>query len=155
MDSTLLKTHTHLNMPGPFHPISPNVVKKILDPEFVEMVEVTIDDIISQVPGHPPPPAWLPITNISQWVEWYSLMAAILCSKIPDKARHQSCGRRGIMRASDGSLTTANTADKLSPDGTSIGQSQTRAKSSPLSTGSLAAIPPEGGCSLRTTVTIM
>ena len=31
------------------------------------------------------------------------------------------------MRASDGSPTTANTADKSSLDGTSIGQSQTRA----------------------------
>ena len=38
------------------------------------------------MPGCPPPPARLPITDISQWTERYSLMTAVLCSKFPDKA---------------------------------------------------------------------
>ena len=78
-----------LSMPGPFNPaasLSPKVVKCILDLEFVEMSEVKVDDIAAQAPGRPPPSARLPITNISQWIERYSLMAAVLCSKFPDKA---------------------------------------------------------------------
>ena len=78
-----------LTQPGPFNPataLSAKIAKKILDLEFVEMSEVTVDNVLPAVPGHPPPPARLPISDISQWVERYSLMAAVLCSKYPDKA---------------------------------------------------------------------
>ena len=78
-----------LSRPGPFNPaasLSPKVAKRILDLEFVEMLEVTVDDIAALVPGRPTPPARLHITDISQWIERYFLMAAVLCSKFPDKA---------------------------------------------------------------------
>ena len=59
-----------MTTPGPFNPaaaIAPKVVNKILDLEFVEMSEVTIDDVIPQVPGRPPPPVRLPIMDRSGW----------------------------------------------------------------------------------------
>ena len=88
-----------LTQPGPFNPaaaISAKVVKKILDLDFIE---VTIDDILPQVLGRPLPPARLPITDISQWVERYSLMAAVLCSKFPDKAGELFAYQVSIVRA--------------------------------------------------------
>ena len=51
-----------LTQPGPSNPaaaLSMKVVKRILDLEFVEMSEVTIDDVLPAVPGRPPPPARL------------------------------------------------------------------------------------------------
>jgi hypothetical protein len=60
------------------------VVKKILDLEFVEMSELTANDAPSQAPGRAPP-ARLPITDISHWVEKFSLMAAVICSRFPYK----------------------------------------------------------------------
>ena len=70
--------------PGPFDPaasLAPKVVKNIFDLEFVKMAELTVDDATPQVPSRPAPPARLPITDR------YSLMAAVLCSKFPEKAR--------------------------------------------------------------------
>ena len=78
-----------LTQPGPFNPaaaLSMKAVKRTLDLEFVEMAEVAIDDIRPAVPGRPPPPAQLPIMEISQLVERFSLMAAVLCMKFPHKA---------------------------------------------------------------------
>ena len=91
-----------LSQPGPFNPaasLSMKVVKKILDLEFVEMSEVMIDDMLPAVPGRPPPPARLPITDISQWVERFSLMAAVLCSKFPDKVAELFAYQASIVRA--------------------------------------------------------
>ena len=42
-----------------------------------------MDDDLPQTPGRP---ARLPITDISQWVECFSIMAAILCTCFPEKA---------------------------------------------------------------------
>ena len=50
---------------------------RILDLEFVEMAEIALDDDTLQTPGCPPAPARLPITDISQWVERYSLMTVL------------------------------------------------------------------------------
>ena len=52
------------------------------------MSEVTADvDLpLPQPPGRPPPPARLPTTDISQWVERFSLMAATLVTRFPEKA---------------------------------------------------------------------
>ena len=63
------------------------------------MSEVTVDDMSPQVPGRPPPPARLPITDISQWIERYSLMAAVLCSKFLDKAGELFAYQASIVRA--------------------------------------------------------
>jgi hypothetical protein len=78
-----------LNQPGSLNPAashSTKVVKRISDLEFVEMSEVTTDDVLPAISGRPPHPARLPITDISQCVERLSLMAAVLCSRFPDKA---------------------------------------------------------------------
>ena len=91
-----------LTKPGPFNPaasLGPKVVKRILDLEFVEMAEVTVDDISPQAPGRPPPPARLPITDISQWLERYSLMAAVLCTKFPEKVPELFAYQACIVRA--------------------------------------------------------
>ena len=37
-------------------------------------------------PGRPPPPARLPFTDISQWVERFLLIAATLVTRFPEKA---------------------------------------------------------------------
>lgn len=68
---------------GPAATLSPKVVKKILDLEFVEMAEISMDGDTPQAPGRP---SRLPITDISQWVERYATMAAILCTRFPSKA---------------------------------------------------------------------
>ena len=50
------------------------------------MLELTANNAPPQVPGRAPPPVHLPITDISQWVEKFSMMIAIICSRFPDKA---------------------------------------------------------------------
>lgn len=53
---------------GPYNPaaaIPAEVANKIIELEFVEMSEVTLDDDLPQTPGHTPAPACLPITDIS------------------------------------------------------------------------------------------
>lgn len=79
----------HLLSTGPFNPATTlpfKVVKKILDLEFVEMSEITMDDNLPNAPGRPLALACLQITDISQWVEGFSIMAAILTTHFPDKA---------------------------------------------------------------------
>ena len=63
------------------------------------MSEVTLDDLAPQALGRPPPPARLPITDISQWVERYSLMAAVICTRFPDKAKELFAYQTSIVRA--------------------------------------------------------
>ena len=88
---------------GPYNPaasLPPKVVKKILDLEFVEISEISIiDDVLAQTPGRPPAPARPPITDISQWVERFSLMAAVLCTRFPDKAPELWAYQATIVRA--------------------------------------------------------
>ncbi len=63
--------------PGPFNLAatpSTKVVKRILDLEFVEMSEVTVDADLPQGPDPPPAPAHLPVTDISQWLERFPLV---------------------------------------------------------------------------------
>ena len=80
-------TPTAVTQPGTFNPVGtlpPTVVKRILDSKFIEMSEVSINDDTSQTPGLAS--AHLPVTKISRWLERYSLMAAILCTRFPHKA---------------------------------------------------------------------
>ncbi len=76
MLGSMLQAETRpLTAQGPFNPtaaLPAKVVKKILDLEFVEMAEVSLDVEPEQVPGRPPPPGRLPVTDISQWLERYS-----------------------------------------------------------------------------------
>ena len=75
-----------LRAPGPYNPaasLPPKIVKKLLELEFVEMSELTINDT---PPGRAPPPARPPITDVSHWVERLALMAAVICSRFPEKS---------------------------------------------------------------------
>ena len=92
----------HLLSSGPFNPaasLPPKLVKKILDLDFVEMSEITTDDNLPNTPGRPPAPARLPITDISQWVERFSIMAAILATRFPDKSPELWAYQATIVRA--------------------------------------------------------
>ena len=99
---TPLATHPTLSAPGPFNPaaaVPVKVVKRILDLEFVEIAEISVEVDTPQVPGRPPPPARPPITDISQWVERFSLMAAILSTRFPEKAPEFWAYQASIVRA--------------------------------------------------------
>ena len=95
-------TTSLVSAPGPFNPAASmpmKVVKRILDMEFVEMSEISIDDDTTQTPGRPPAPARLPVTEISQWVERYSLMAAVLTTRFQAKAPELLAYQATIVRA--------------------------------------------------------
>ena len=73
------------------------MVKKILDLDFVEMSEISItDDELAQTPGRRPAPAR---PDISQWIERFSLMAVVLCTRFPDKAPELWAYQATIVRA--------------------------------------------------------
>ena len=91
-----------LHAPGPFNPtasLPQRVVQRILDLEFLEMSDVTADADLPHTPGRPPPPARLPITDISQWVERFSKMAATLVTRFPEKAPELFAYQAQIVRA--------------------------------------------------------
>ncbi len=80
--------HAALHQPGPFNPganLSTPVLNKILSLKFVEMAEISAEDPPNPTPGRPAPPK-RPITDISQWLEKYSAMAAALTARFPEKA---------------------------------------------------------------------
>lgn len=94
-----LPTPTHsITSSGPFNPtavLPPKVVRRILELDFLEMAEVTLDPEPSPVLGRPAPP----ITDISKWVERYSLMAATLATRFPEKAPELFAYQATIVRA--------------------------------------------------------
>lgn len=91
-----------ITQPGPYNPaasLPSKVVKKILDLEFVEMTEITLDELPSNSAGHPPLPARPPIQDISVWLERYSIMAALLSARFPEKAPELFAYQSSIVRA--------------------------------------------------------
>ena len=91
-----------LSQPGTYHPaatLPPKVVKRILDLEFVEMSEISIDDIPTHTPGHPPLPARPPILDVSMWTEKFCSMAAVLSTRFPEKAPEFFAYLASILRA--------------------------------------------------------
>ena len=83
-------------------PIQPGSIggnEGILDLEFVEISEVTCIADNPQIPGRPPPPVRPAITDISQWVERFSLMATILATRFPLKAPEFWAYQATIVRA--------------------------------------------------------
>ena len=91
-----------LTSKGLFNPAAAQptkVVKRILDLDFVETAELTIEDDPAPGPSRLPTPARPPIKNISQWIERYSLMAVHLCSRFPDKAPELFAYQATIVRA--------------------------------------------------------
>ena len=83
--ATKLHPPPNLLHSGPAVVLPPKVAKLILDLDFVEMSEISLDDPPPPTPGQPPPPAHPPIQNISVWVEKFSVMAALLVSRFPQK----------------------------------------------------------------------
>ena len=71
---------------NPAAAVAQKVVRKILNLEFVEMAEVAPDDTTHPPTLGRPTPARPPINDISHWVERFSLMAGILCTRFPEKA---------------------------------------------------------------------
>ena len=63
------------------------------------MSEISLDDPPTQAPGHPPLPARPPIQNISVWIEKFSVMAALLASRFPEKAPELFAYQASMVRA--------------------------------------------------------
>ena len=63
----------------------------------MDMAEITADDDSSQNGSHPQPR--LPVTRISQWLERFSLMAAILTTRFPEEAPEFFAYQAMIVRA--------------------------------------------------------
>ena len=87
---------------GPFNPAASvplKVVIRLLDLEFVEMSDILIDEDVPHTPGRLPAPPRPPIDEISLWVERFSLMAAVLCTRFPEKAPEFFAYQSTIVRA--------------------------------------------------------
>ncbi len=92
----------HLNKPRPFNPVAtlaPKVAKKVLELEFVDMSEVTMDTPPESTPSRPVPPCRPMVTDISHWVERYTTMAALLSTRFPHKAPELFAYLATIVRA--------------------------------------------------------
>ena len=90
-----------LNQPEPFNPVAalPNkLVKRILNLDFVDRSEVSVEDDSFHSTGRPHP-ARLPITSIFQWLERFSMMAAIIVTCFPLKAPELLVYQSLIVRA--------------------------------------------------------
>ena len=74
------------------------LVKHILNLDFVDMSEVSVEDDSLHSTGRPHP-ARLPITSISQWLERFSMMAAIIVTRFPLKAPELLAYQSLIVRA--------------------------------------------------------
>ncbi len=81
---------------GPYNPavvIQMKIFKKILDLEFIDMVEIIANTDIQLVGCFPP------ITTISQWRKKFSIMAANPGSNFPEKAPKLFAYQISIIRA--------------------------------------------------------
>ena len=99
--SSTIPAHS-LARSGPFNPatsLPAKLVRRILDLEFVEMSEISVDSDLPQASTRAPTPARLPVTDISIWVERFSLMAAILVTRFPGKAAELFAYQASIIRA--------------------------------------------------------
>ena len=63
------------------------------------MSEISLDDPPSHLPGQPPLLARPPVQNISVWVEKFSVMAALLASRFPEKAPELFAYQASVLRA--------------------------------------------------------
>ena len=87
-----------LDQPGPYCPaMSAKVTKKILDLEFLEMSEITSEDPYLSETARPA--VRPPIKDITLWVQKFSAMAAVLCSRYPKKAPELFAYQASIVRA--------------------------------------------------------
>ena len=96
-----------LTSPGPYNPaasLSPKVVKKILDLEFIEMSElrgdIWVDDttLLDQTHAGRRAAAKPPVTDIRVWLECFSRMAALLVTRFPQKGPELWAYQSSILR---------------------------------------------------------
>ena len=65
----------------------------------MEIAELLINANPPQAPGRPPVLAHSLVQDISQWVECFSIMVAIVCTRFPEKAPELWAYQATIMRA--------------------------------------------------------
>ena len=100
--ATIPKLSPSLLASGPYNAaavLPSKVAKRILDLDFVEMSEISLDDPPQPLPGQPPLPARPAIQDISVWIEKFSIMAALLSSRFPHKAPELFAYQASIIRA--------------------------------------------------------
>ena len=84
--------------------LPPKLVRRILDLEFVEMAELLPDtwqeESAASEPGHPHRQTRRPlVTEILPWLECFGRLAAVLCTKYPEKAAEFWAYQTSIIRA--------------------------------------------------------
>ena len=97
----------NLHRMGPYNPaaaLPPKVAKKVLALEFVEMSELRADiwpDDTVPTESSPGPrrPSKPPVTNVRTWLECYGRMAALLCTRFPEKAAELWAYQTSILHA--------------------------------------------------------
>ena len=100
LETSIQQGHSTRQPPSP-----PKVVRKILDLEFVEMAELKTDIWMDdQPPTDVAQPARRPtgrplITDIRIWLECYSRLASVLCTRFPEKAAELWAYQATITRA--------------------------------------------------------
>ena len=63
------------------------------------MADISLDDPPPPAHGQPPLPPKHPVQDISRWVEKFSLMAAVITSRYPEKAPEMFAYQASIVRA--------------------------------------------------------
>ena len=107
--------------------VSPRTAEKILKGQFVDMIELLPDawryeDTAAQLPV--PRPRRPPVTEITVWVECFSLMAGVIISRYPKKTHDMfqpSCEQVVILRVQPGFRMTLPSGDRPLPRAHSIG----------------------------------
>ena len=99
-----------LSGPGPFNPaaaLSPKVVKRVLELEFVEMSELRADiwteDLAGSEVGAPArrAPSKPPVTDIKVWLECFARMASLLVTRFPEKGPEMWAYQTTILKAAN------------------------------------------------------
>ena len=96
--------HASVTAPGPHNPVgmvAPKVAKRILELEFVEMAEISAEDGDTSGGGTKGQvrPSRPPITDLSLWLERFSIMAGILVTRFPEKAAELFAYQASIVKA--------------------------------------------------------
>ncbi len=92
-----------ISTPGPYNPVAMvvplKVAKRVLNLEFVEMAEITSEELHDGGAGKAGAVARPPVTGISLWLKRFSVYAAIQAKRIPDKAPELLMYQATIVRA--------------------------------------------------------
>ena len=75
------------------------MAKKILELEYVEMSEMTMDAPLEPEAGCSLAPSRPPVMSISQWAKRYAMMAALHSTRFPQKAPELFAYMATVVRA--------------------------------------------------------